>query len=69
VALARLHHLIDSTLYLVDRMSARVRLVVASPTTESVSARALAMRNTTMPWSVKSTVSMTASNGSPPNPC
>jgi len=34
-----------------------------------VSARALAMRNTTMPWSVKSTVSMTASNGSPPSPC
>jgi hypothetical protein len=69
VALARLHHLIESIPYLVDRMSARVRLVVASPTTESVSARALAMRNTTMPWSVKSTVSMTASNGSPPNPC
>ena len=44
-------------------MSERVRCVVASPKTDSISAMALvAMTKTTMPWSVKSTVSI----GGPP---
>src|SRR5262249_43462357 len=44
-------------------MSERVCCVVVSPKTESISAIALAaMANTTMSWSVKSTVSISASN-------
>jgi hypothetical protein len=40
-------------------MSERMRCVVASPKTENISATALViMAKTTMPWSVKSTVSI-----------